>query len=486
MAFALNQTRTGESYAITKRREIDAHYGRYEGIKIEDQHLAQRANWEINTQKMIERNEISNLARSIESGERDKLEARRRKLAALVKGDEATQRNELANLRETSQQKAKRMVGHARKLKAERENKRIVFAQEMYNRQWKNACDDLRLIGSERFAAHCKEEIAVQRVEQARKRHADKEENNMWATTWEEERMTRVQKEDEQRRQRQRNNYETKMALFNQMENARKTKLKEAYETEMERDAFRNQMEEDEAYAKACQAKNTADAQSRMQEIIEFNQRTQSAKNTVAQAQQQQELRDLNLKMAEHEKDLEEKQKMKERMREESLSYMAYLKEQKREQKEMEAFIEQLSLEEQDRENAKRDAQWQREQDSRDRLKDDVYAGRAQQLAEIHEKHQKLEAELEMERQVVLSEAVIAADYEYTEEEDFRRAELRVQQDLMRQMQEKREQDKITAALIIEDRENAITAERNYRAFVQRERQEALKQGVQIPAKFFS
>jgi len=485
VGFAINPTRTQESYAITKRREVDAHYSQYENVTHNDGLLAHRANWEINSSKMIEKNAIANIARGIEATNLSKLEARRQKLAALLNADENKFRVELTNLRETSQQKAMRMVNHARRLKAERENKRKQFAQDMYNRRWREACDDLRHIGSENFAKYCREEIAMQREEKVLKKQYEKNEEKVYAQQWEAERMSRVEKENDLRKQRQRSNYETKMALFDQMEAARQDKLKEAYQTELDRENFKKQMEEDNAFAAQCNDESAAERKRRMEEILDFNTKTQSAKAEVARIQRAEEIQDLNNKMDAHRAELQANQARKERMRTDMKQYMAYLSQKREENRQYQAEIERLTLEEGERENAKRDAQWQREQDTRDRLKEDVYRGRAQQLANLAEKARQTEAELEVERQLVLAEAEGAQLREFEEEEAYRQRELSHQQHLMRQMQQNRNVSMLQESRAIEEGERGIEAERQYRAFVQREKQRAHDEGIMIKASVF-
>ena len=48
------------------------------------------------------------------------------------------------------------------------------------------------------------------------------------------------------------------MALFDQMEAARQDKLKEAYQTELDRENFKKQMEEDNAFAAQCNDESAA------------------------------------------------------------------------------------------------------------------------------------------------------------------------------------------------------------------------------------
>lgn len=483
--FAMQARRT-EPRSITKRRETEAYYNSFEGVRAEDRKYAQIANWEINSQKMIDRNIVANIARGIESNEQKKLEVRQKRLAALYQADEEAQKKELASLRETSAQKAKRMVTQARKLKAAREEKRRLFAQEMYNRQWREGCDDLRLIGSERFARHCREEIAEQRVEKAQRKYHEQRKEKDWANIWENERQKRVQKEEELKRRRQRFNHETKMTLLDQMEHSRQEGLKKVYEKEMEREAFAKQLSEDTAYAKEAQVRAAKQRREAMQDILDFNEKAQATKAEIARAQREQELRDLNEKMEVVRQDNARKQEEARQRARDMQKYMSYVKQYKEEDAAIERTIEQLSLEEMQRANSKKDAQWQREQQQREALMADVYHGRAVQLNELEQKRSDLEKELELERRLVAEEATKAQALEEKEEEEWRRKNLTTQADLLRQMQEKRNDEKIKESLIVEERENSIAAERQYRAFVARERAAGLAIGAQIPASRFA
>lgn len=470
--FALQAPRT-EPRSITKRRNHEAHYNNFSRIIAQDQRQAQIANWEINSTKMIERNTIANMARGIEEQEQSKLQERQRRIAELYRQDEAQQKAELANLRETPAQKATRMVAQARKLKAAREEKRRQFAQQMYNRQWREGCDDLRLIDSHNFARHCREQIADQRFEKAQKKLHEQRVESQWANIWENERLKRVQDEEEQKRRRQRFNHETKTALLGQMEVARQRNLQEAHQKEVEREAFRRQLEEDCAHAKAAQERLLHQRRSAMDGIVQFNEQQQRTKAEVARLKREQELKELHeQKQAAAADDARKAEERRQRARD-MQKYMSYVEEYKREEQEIERTIERLTMEEMARANKKQDAQWSREQQAREALMADVYEQRALQLHELEARRNEIEAELEEERRLVEQEARAAEEAEQNEDTQYRAKCLQQQADILRQMQEKRNNAKIQEALIVEDRENAIEAERRYRAFVAREKRAA-------------
>lgn len=485
MAFQINASRTHESLAITKRRETNAKYTSFENIVAEDRKYGHILNWEIKSQDMMDRNTVANLARGLESTAKQKLQLRQRKLAELYQKDEAIQRQHLAALRETSEQKARRLVTKARELKKAREEKRKTFAQDMYNKQWIAACDDLRNIGSEQYMRYCREQIADQRQEKAQRQSSEQREEAEWARLWEEERLKRIEEENEQQRQRQRLNYETKLSVLGQIDQSRNDKLAKAYTQELEREEFRHQLADDSEYARQAKENAALLRRQQMVSILRYNeQRDQALKNS-SKVQREQELRDLSAKMEEYKADMATLAGKKDNLRMDMANYIQYMKQRKEEERAFEKMIEKLSIEEQERVNRKQDVITAREQTARDQLNSDVYLIRGEQLVSNEEERHRVARELEMEKYLVLREASQASMEEREEERAFRSRELASQADMIRQMHEKRNKERMSEALIIEEREDAIEAERQYRAFVQREKAKAAQGGEAIPASVF-
>jgi len=152
----------GEQRSIVQRRQQeDSRLALHQDIQ-HNSKLTHKASWEHKTSKLITNNQIQNHARVKAQQSEQLLQARRQKLAELLASDDQLYRQEIVSRQETSTQKAKRLILHARKLKEEREERRQRFAEEMREKQWRNGCDDLRTLDGEYYRLHINQEVINQ------------------------------------------------------------------------------------------------------------------------------------------------------------------------------------------------------------------------------------------------------------------------------------------------------------------------------------
>lgn len=173
--------------ATKQRMQTEKHLNYYRGAVAEDRRIAHENHWERKTDGIIERNQVQLIASNIDAGRKQKLMERRERLANLLASEDEKYRMELAGLQESSHDRAKRLVARARELKKGREAKRKEYAQQQYNRQWRESSDDLRTIEGEKFAAHCYEEIANQRTDRMYQREQERQVEQHWAKKWSED-----------------------------------------------------------------------------------------------------------------------------------------------------------------------------------------------------------------------------------------------------------------------------------------------------------
>lgn len=469
----LSRSKNVENKAIERRRNEEDRLRHFQSAVEADRSNFQIATWENQTAQMMKAQTVQRVAKNIEDGENEKLRQRRQRLALLLSSDDEVYRTELAGLHETSKQKAQRMVHYARQLKQAREDKRQKFAQEMYNRQWREGCDDLRMIDSERFGQQCNEEIQQQRLEKLRMREQSIHEQKKYDELWEIERQKKIQREEEETRYRQAFNYETKVALQQQMSEAQAQRMADAEEQERLRAAFAKQMEDDAEVARQKQAELAEQKRRHMAKITEFNDKTLAAKAETQRRQEEQDARDLAMQLAAMQAESEEKAANKAKMREDALNYQSYLRQRKEEERVMDIELERLVKDEMDRANSKRDMQWMRERLAREQLLKDVYEGRAIQVIQkekerFHEEHQ-----LDRERQAIEKEIIKAKELQEQEDREEKVKELRRATDLEKQIQANQNAKKIAEAQVLSQMESSLEAERQYRAFIQREKRAA-------------
>lgn len=436
----MTQRRGGENLAITRRREMEDRRLNIEQSVSRERAVNLKADWERKTDMRIQRNAVTTYARSLERKAQATLRERRQRLAELYQQDDEVHarlildgklvfsalvsrplhvhstsphiltldllciqiyRRELAGLQETSAQKARRMVAHARALKQEREEKRRQLAQELYNRQWREGCDDLRLIDSEKFKHYCMNEIDGQLKDRVQRREVERAEEQQWADVLEQGRQRELEKEAEKALARQDFNNETKNALLDQMDKTRQRREMEARAAEEERQAFQRQMEEDERQAKEQAYLQEKAKKAQMQKIKEFNDKTFAARRQAAERQRLQEMYDLEMKLEMHRQETDQKGREKQKMREDIAAYQQYLRDRKEEERKMEAELDRLCKLEMDKVNSKRDMQWMKERLAREKLMKEVYESRREQIARKEAEKFRREEEILREKEEI-------------------------------------------------------------------------------------
>lgn len=456
--------------AIQRRRDEENRLRTMKNIVSTDKTTLQMADWEQKTDNMIKRSMIKNITLNLENQSKAVLSQRQAKLRALLTAEDEQYRTELAALQETSSEKAKRMVNVARDLKAKREDERKQFAQAQLERQWRLGCDDLRDLEGEQFKNYCLAKVQDQRNEKIMARVASRDEEEKWATAWEQERMKQVDRDDRENRERKAFNYETKMDLLNQMRQKRADDEQNVRDQEAERSAFRKNLADDERSALAEQQRRAAKQKREMELILQGNEQQLSAKRMQAQFVREQEMKDLEQAEEEHKADLAAKADEKRKMREEMAAYRDYLGQRKEQEAVLDKELEGLCLEEMERANDKRDQQWMREKLAREALMRNVYEGRYEQVKEKEASAYKDEMQLYYERQCMDREIEEANNME-NEEDRIRGEHHRIRKrELDNQTQHINNRKQLEEARVMQEEEMALQAERQYRGFLNREK----------------
>lgn len=457
---AIQRRRDEENRYVDMRRNVEA-----------EQHAKQLAGWEQKTEGLIRKNMISNISLNLQNQAKVTLEERRGRLARMLRDEDEQYRRELDNLQETSVEKAQRMVKYAKELKANREEQRKQFAQGQLERQWRLACDDLRDLEGAAFRRYCLDKVQEQRVEKVNQRLNERDEEERWAAAWEAERMKKVERDAAEIRERKAFNYETKMDLMEQMQQKRADEVNRLKDQEEERKAFRLKLENDEREAIAEKKRRAQAKKEQMDRIQADNQMQMNAKAEQGRLTREQDLKDLEQVMEEHKADLAARADEKKKMREDMMKYRKYLEERKVHEAEIERQLEQLCQEEMERANAKRDMQWMREKSAREKLMKNVYEGRYEQIKQKEEDAYKREMEIYYDRQTMDRE--IAAAMKAEEEEDRKMKEDQVirRNQLNRQKEYNQNRRQLEDAQKFREEEMSVQAERQYNAFLERERQ---------------
>lgn len=465
----------GSSYAgnraIQRRRDEENRYVDMRRNVETEQRAKQLAGWEQKTEGLIRKNMISNISLNLQNQTKVSLEERRGRLARMLRDEDEQYRRELDNLQETSVEKAQRMVKYAKELKANREEQRKQFATEQLERQWRLACDDLRDLEGAAFRRYCLDKVQEQRVEKVNQRLNERDEEERWAAAWEAERMKKVERDAQEIRERKAFNYETKMDLMEQMQQKRADEVNRLKDQEEERKAFRMKLENDEREAIAEKKRRAQAKKEQMDRIQADNQMQMNAKAEQARLAREQDLKDLEQVMEEHKADLAARADEKKKMREDMMKYRKYLEERKVHEAEIERQLEQLCQEEMERANAKRDMQWMREKSAREKLMKNVYEGRYEQIKQKEEDAYKREMEIYYDRQTMDREIAAAMNAEEEEDRKIKEDQVIRRNQLNRQKEYNQNRRQLEDAQKFREEEMSVQAERQYNAFLERERQ---------------
>lgn len=138
-AFKLQQRRRDQERLLHERQSY-----------LRQQYNTERIlDWENRTNAQIQQREVSNLTQQYLKEDGEELRRRQQELQQLYGGEMDRWKSELKEkLEVTQEQKMEQIRERAYALKAKREAERQEFVKECYERQWRDACDDLRAIDS--------------------------------------------------------------------------------------------------------------------------------------------------------------------------------------------------------------------------------------------------------------------------------------------------------------------------------------------------
>ena len=131
-------------YLILKRRAQEEDRKVYDELTKANFKAGANAEWEIKTQGMIESLQAQRRFNGIRQADEAALNGRRRRLAEMLSAEQASFSEQLAALDESPDERKARMESRAAELKEKRENERLAYVRQQYERQWRMACDPLR------------------------------------------------------------------------------------------------------------------------------------------------------------------------------------------------------------------------------------------------------------------------------------------------------------------------------------------------------
>jgi hypothetical protein len=115
---------------------------------------------------------------------------RRRRLSELLNSEMQEWQEESLSRVETQEDRKARIMERAYKLRDQRDKNREEYIQSCYNRQWRDACDDARLLDSQTLTKHMSDERLRQIEEKRRLKQSLSVEENAYVEAWKEQLAT--------------------------------------------------------------------------------------------------------------------------------------------------------------------------------------------------------------------------------------------------------------------------------------------------------
>lgn len=338
------------------------------------------ANWVNSTHDKIQNKGKEQLVKQYEEMHQRTVEERRERLVALLAAEQEEYFAALDNMVETQDQRKQRLAAAALELKQRRESKREQVAKEKLDQAFRENCDPLRAALSKQNTVQVAAERQQQLLWNEARRHEEREDDLIFDEMWEQERLKKVQRAQEDMERAKTMNEKLRVQLKAQKDAFDTVKRREE-ELRLEQDLlYKEQVEHQLKYDAQKEAERRAEAVALGRSNRQYNDMLRAEKDEQQRqkrAAAQQELDELLAKIQEEE---EADARMKVQRQQATKKYMDELREHMGTEAANEAEMEHLWQQENEKEWAKREAKWQAEQDVRDNLLRQVFEERAVQL----------------------------------------------------------------------------------------------------------
>lgn len=354
--------------------------------------------WVDYTGKRFEKNYVQDRVNDALNSEEIHLDKKRLKLRNFLRHEENQHLVEMESLHETPEQRFEKQKNRAAELKSRREAERLKLVEEKREMQFIGRCEEIRPILSRRQTEQIFRDRGQQIATKAQLARREQEVEAMYAEMWEQDRLAKAAREEKTEQLR----------VFRMQDQLSGLNVQKAANQLKKAGVVQEKAEElkliDEENAIIQLEKERAYQQKKQQQYRTRNQLESMMRYKVRQemVRRQEELA-LDMKILEQ--CLEEsrneklgKQQQKDQMRQETLQYLAYLKEQAALEKSREKELDLMLDFELKAMWDKRVAQFKIEKQSRDKLMKEVMEVRKLQIAEKLQRVAQEQEEIKRDR----------------------------------------------------------------------------------------
>jgi len=287
---------------------------------------------------------------------------------------------QLEALDETPEERKARMEARATELKDKREQERLLFVRQQYERQWRMACDPLREQESKAILKATNAARAYQIGEKMKQLETEEEENRTFDELWEDDRQKKLGREEREEEARRAMDQDHKFVLDQQVQELHDYRAAERNLAIEEAALMREQwdMERQEAAKVEGLRREVLDAA--QDELHQFNKHKRNQLAASVASEREDDLARLTAQLEMEKADEQREAMAREAMQKETRLFAEHMLAQKRAIASREADISAQQNKELDKAWEKRQAVWSKEQEARERLMAQVLNERKMQV----------------------------------------------------------------------------------------------------------
>ena len=380
---------------IQQRRAKEGNLLGLHGYIQDDHKLRHKAEWESKTDSLVSKTSVDKRFQELRSVHTQQLEARRKKLAEILKKEEDQYKQEYLERQETPEDIRRRMAERLEALKSIRESERSEEVQKKNEKRWRDSADELRTQEGKLAAMHCRLHQELQMWEKMKLEEEYKEEERIYNELWLEDKRRKDQVELERLQQKEKLNQE-RLNYLNWQRGLRDNQRKTLSERDqVEKQMLNEEWEKEKQRELAIKRERDRILQERNMDIIQHNELTKQLK--ADEEKRERELDKLLIDEIVRKEEFEERVELDERVRRrmEAKEMIKHYHLRARQEGEMEKMIEEYAKAENDEQWRRLDKKWEMEEKARIMLMTEVYESRAR---EIYERKKKEADERERDR----------------------------------------------------------------------------------------
>ncbi|KAM6377560.1 trichoplein keratin filament-binding protein isoform 2-T2 [Pluvialis apricaria] len=390
-----------------------------------------------------------------------RLEQRRERLWQLLSEEQEALAVEMRELRRGGGSELTGMRQRSEELRAGREERRRKVAEQLLYEHWKKNNAELWEVESELHRKHVMEAWGDQLTQKTKQEATELQEKKRYENEYEiarREALERMRQEEEKRRLEEKKQAE---ALLQQIE---ELKLQETEATKLKKER-QNLLKQQWELENLEEERKQMEEHRKKKELGRFLRHQCNAQLKRRAQQIQEELIDRQILLALLEKEDEDQRRQSAR-REKAVADVAWMKrvieEQLQLEKEREAELQTMFSEEAKKVWEKREEEWEREKKARDRLMNEVLAGRQRQIQEKMELNRRAQEESIKYREQLIKELEEAKELTRREKEQEEELKTARRQELEAQLTERAYKNRRRAAAAPQEEEEEERSARQH------------------------